>query len=79
MESPSIPRSVAAQLGFYVYLYVDPRDDRVSHVGKGKGARPVAHIGDEKTTGSRSHKRAIHADTPPTRRAPGPHAWPRLL
>jgi hypothetical protein len=47
MESPSIPRSVAAQLGFYVYLYVDPRDDRVFYVGKGKGARAVAHIGDE--------------------------------
>ena len=47
MDVPSIPNSVANRLGFYVYLYVDPRDDQVFYVGKGKGARAVAHFGDQ--------------------------------
>lgn len=34
---PRIRPAVAAKLGFYVYLYVDPRDDKVFYVGKGKG------------------------------------------
>ncbi len=47
MRIPAIPSSVAPKLGFYVYLYVDPRDESVFYVGKGRGARAVAHFRDE--------------------------------
>ena len=38
--------SVWASLGFYVYAYVDPRDESIRYVGKGKGARAIAHLTD---------------------------------
>ena len=41
---PRIRPAVAAKLGCYVYLYVDPRDDEVFYVGKGKGGRALAHL-----------------------------------
>ena len=37
---------VVEQLGYYVYLYIDPLDDTVFYVGKGKGDRALAHLGD---------------------------------
>ena len=40
----SIPREVARQLGYYVYLYIDPRDDRPFYVGKGRGERVLDHL-----------------------------------
>ena len=40
----SIPREVARQLGYYVYLYVDPRSDRPFYVGKGCRGRVLAHL-----------------------------------
>lgn len=42
--SLSIPPEVAHQLGYYVYLYVDPRNDRPFYVGKGKGERALTHL-----------------------------------
>ena len=39
-----IPRSVASQLGWYVYVYVNPLDEKVFYVGKGKGTRCLAHL-----------------------------------
>jgi uncharacterized protein len=45
MPTPKkIPVSVAKKLGNYVYLYVDPRDQRIFYVGKGKGQRALAHL-----------------------------------
>lgn len=41
-----IPASVQQKLGFYVYLYIDPRDESVFYVGKGKGERVLAHLKD---------------------------------
>ena len=38
------PRSVIEKLGFYVYLLIDPRTDKVFYVGKGTGNRIFAHI-----------------------------------
>lgn len=48
---PSISRAMAAKLGYYVYLYVDPRDERVFYVGKGKGARALAHLDNDAREG----------------------------
>jgi hypothetical protein len=45
-----IPPSVQQKLGFYVYLYVDPRDDAVFYVGKGKGIRALSHLSDRSET-----------------------------
>ena len=42
-----IPPEVSHRLGFYVYLYVDPRDGHVFYVGKGQGQRALAHLSDE--------------------------------
>lgn len=41
-----IPPEVADQLGYYVYLYVNPFDDHVFYVGKGKGSRALNHLED---------------------------------
>lgn len=41
-----IPAEVADRLGYYVYLYVDPRTDRVFYVGKGRGRRVLSHLSD---------------------------------
>lgn len=37
-------RAVAAKLKFYVYAYVNPIDEQIFYVGKGKGNRAFAHI-----------------------------------
>src|SRR5918994_4259260 len=41
---PSVPSEVARSLGYYVYLYIDPRSDKPFYVGKGKGRRVLAHL-----------------------------------
>ncbi len=41
---PSIPPEVARSLGYYVYLYVDPRTGNPFYVGKGKDDRVLAHL-----------------------------------
>lgn len=43
----NIPAAVAEKLGYYVYLYVDPRDNRIFYVGKGKGKRVLSHLSAE--------------------------------
>jgi hypothetical protein len=35
---------VAARLGYYVYLYIDPRSGKPFYAGKGKGPRALAHL-----------------------------------
>jgi hypothetical protein len=35
------------RLGHYVYLLIDPRDERVFYVGKGRGNRCFSHLKDE--------------------------------
>lgn len=43
---PTLPPAVARKLGYYVYLYVNPMNNAVFYVGKGKGARALAHLDD---------------------------------
>jgi hypothetical protein len=42
----SIPSYVGERLGYYVYLYVDPRTNEPFYVGKGQGERALAHLRD---------------------------------
>lgn len=42
----SIAPYVGERLGFYVYLYVDPRTNEPFYVGKGQGDRALAHLAD---------------------------------
>ncbi len=39
-----LSREAVRKLGYYVYLYVDPFDDSVFYVGKGKGNRAFRHL-----------------------------------
>ncbi len=36
--------NVTDELKYYVYIYIDPRDEEVFYVGKGKGNRAFAHL-----------------------------------
>jgi hypothetical protein len=40
----AIPPEVAEGLGYYVYLYIDPRTDKPFYVGKGQKDRVLAHL-----------------------------------
>ena len=44
------PPEVQRELRYYVYAYVDPRDEKVFYVGKGTGNRAFEHLGDGKET-----------------------------
>lgn len=37
----------STELGYYVYLYVDPRNNQPFYVGKGKGNRVFSHLSDQ--------------------------------
>jgi hypothetical protein len=41
---PRIAPAVAAKLGYYVYLYLNPLDNAIFYVGKGKSGRALAHL-----------------------------------
>lgn len=41
-----LPPEVTQKLGFYVYLYIDPRNGKIFYVGKGVGDRLLAHLSD---------------------------------
>lgn len=42
-----IPPEVAERLGFYVYIYIDPRTEKPFYVGKGQDYRVLDHLSDE--------------------------------
>jgi hypothetical protein len=39
--------AAVAELGYYVYLYVDPRNNQPFYVGKGTGNRAFSHLNDQ--------------------------------
>lgn len=41
-----ITSDIANALGFYVYAYIDPRDNSVFYIGKGVGSRATDHLHD---------------------------------
>jgi uncharacterized protein len=43
----SIRPEVARRLGYYVYLYIDPRNEQPFYVGKGQGERALSHLSEE--------------------------------
>ena len=42
--SATVLKSCDGLIRYYVYVLVDPRDDKVFYVGKGKGRRAYAHV-----------------------------------
>lgn len=46
LSIPTLPDEVAEQMGYYVYLYIDPRSNKPFYVGKGCGARVLSHLDD---------------------------------
>lgn len=38
---------VAHRLSYYVYLYIDPRNEQPFYVGKGQGERGLSHLSEE--------------------------------
>ena len=41
------PPSIHQELKYYVYVYIDPRNDEIFYVGKGKGDRCFSHLSEE--------------------------------
>ena len=52
---------VAAKLGYYVYVYVDPRNGEIFYVGKGRRDRVYAHMKETRNSAKRRRIRAICA------------------
>jgi hypothetical protein len=44
MNKYNLTQSTIEKLGYYVYLLIDPRNDKVFYVGKGKGNRVNQHL-----------------------------------
>jgi hypothetical protein len=55
MQIKKLSHKVVERLGYYVYLYIDPHDDTVFYVGKGKGNRVLSHLS-EKTESEKVKK-----------------------
>jgi hypothetical protein len=49
MTKPFSP-AITRHLGNYVYLYIDPLDDKVFYVGKGRSNRAFEHLSDERSS-----------------------------
>ena len=47
MNNLEIQPEVADHLGYYVYLYIDPRTGKPFYVGKGVGRRVLAHLSED--------------------------------
>lgn len=54
--------SESEKLGYYVYLYSDPRNDRPFYVGKGRGNRAFAHLNDASVSAKVARIKEIRAE-----------------
>src|SRR5690242_718409 len=43
-------QDIVNKLGYYIYLYIDPIDNKIFYIGKGKGNRVFDHLTDESDT-----------------------------
>jgi hypothetical protein len=57
-----MPPDVAEKLGYYVYLYVDPRTNQPFYVGKGQGSRTLAHLNVQNESRKAQRLAEIRAD-----------------
>jgi len=57
----SIAPYVRERLGYYVYLYIDPRTNEPFYVGKGQGERALAHLRDGRESQKVARIEAIRA------------------
>ena len=48
MPNSPLPESELKKMEHYVYIYVDPRTDKIFYVGKGKGRRCLSHLSNNK-------------------------------
>jgi hypothetical protein len=60
-DIPRIPAPISRKLGHYVYLYVNPLTGAIFYVGKGSGARAVAHQKGKASQRVTAQLRAIRA------------------
>jgi uncharacterized protein len=67
MSLHRVPPEVADRLGYYVYIYVDPRSGRPFYVGKGRGRRILAHL----SSAGESRKARVLAELRAEGREPG--------
>ncbi len=51
-----VPKHIARKLGYYVYLLVNPLNNDIFYVGKGKGNRALAHLKDTADVEKRKDK-----------------------
>lgn len=56
------PKSIHQELKYYVYIYIDPRNDEIFYVGKGKGDRCFSHLFEESEKSKVKRIRDIQSD-----------------
>lgn len=42
-----LSQNIIRRLDYYVYIYIDPSDNKIFYVGKGNGNRALSHLNDE--------------------------------
>lgn len=56
------PAPIQDKIKFYVYLYIDPRNDEIFYVGKGRGNRAFSHLRERKESEKNLRIRDIQND-----------------
>ena len=56
------PQNIISKLGYYVYIYIDPRNNEIFYVGKGKGNRCFSHLSDTDSSEKVKRIKAIKQD-----------------